>query len=471
MARTLAESSEAKPELKTIPPSLRAMSYDDYRNLRFRQDKALWLQDKLPFRVEFFHLGRHFAEPVTINEFTDNHMQEIPFMKDFFDYRQTSLDPRRFQELPGYAGFRVKYPLNTPQVYDDLIVFQGASYFRALSRGSAYGMSARGLGVNIDKGKEAFPRFTQFWLEKPDSGSRQLKLYALLESEAVTGAYEFTIQPGVTTRIGVRLRVWPRTADASLCFAPLTSMFYFGENTEEPVREWRPEIHDSDGLLIQGDGNWFWMPLRNPGQATPASQKIEKLKGFGLLQRDRRFSSYRDLEARYDLRPSAWISPVGDWPAGEVVLYQFYTPDETNDNVNAFWRPDTPPVVGQPFDLSYTLSWLLQEPDGEMATVLESFIGEDSLQLGNTVFVIEFSPPKDFNPSTLAMFTPEFTAGGAEIVQEPILQHNHVDNALRVFFTLRPAPGNEPRASYPLSLQLLKDGKPASEKWIYSWEK
>ncbi len=468
MAEELASQPRAQSSGATIPAMLESMSYDNYRHLRFRQDRALWYEDELPFRIEFFHLGHLFRDPVVIHEYTDSHVQEIPFIKDYFDYSKAEVDPGRLPKLPGYAGFRVKYPLNRPQLYDDLIVFQGASYFRALARGSAYGLSARGLGVGIDQGAESFPRFTQFWLGKPQPGSKQLRILALLEGDAVTGAYEFTVQPGVHTLVEVRLRVWPRE-EAALCFAPLTSMFFFGENTDSPVTDWRPEVHDSDGLLVHDGDTWNWLPLRNPDSPTSNTIPVNDLKGFGLLQRDRRFKAYEDLEAHYEIRPSAWVTPRGEWPSGEVVLYEFHTVDETTDNVNAFWRPTTPPPAGQPFELAYTISWRFREPNEETATILDTLIGENTLDPGVTVFVVEFSPPDDFNPATLAAYSTAFQDGGLTPKQSPVLQHNPNTNTVRVFFSLVAPADRKPEDDYPLSLQLLKDDQPASEKWIYIW--
>jgi glucans biosynthesis protein len=230
-----------------------------------------------------------------------------------------------------------------------------------LGAGQRYGLSARGLAVDTSGATpEEFPRFTEFWLEKPNAGAQQLTIYALMDSPRMTGAYRFDITPGEQTTTEVHARVFMRPTDnpvVTLGLAPLTSMFFFGEN-QPRAGDFRPEVHDSDGLMIAtGDGEWLWRPLQNPGAAITTSFSMTSLKGFGLMQRDRAFHSYEDTEARYELRPSAWVTPLGDWGAGRVELLQFGIPDETHDNVAAYWVPANMPAPGQSMDFAYTISW------------------------------------------------------------------------------------------------------------------
>src|SRR5205085_6387853 len=158
----------------------------------------------------------------------------------------------------------------------------------------------------------------------------QVTVYALLESQRATGAYRFDIVPGAETVVRVQARLYLRAAAtqvATLGIAPLTSMFFSGEN--QPRRgDFRPEVHDSDGLQVAtGDGEWLWRPLQNPARMTVTSFAVRELRGFGLMQRDRTFSSYEDTEARYERRPSAWVRPLSDWGPGRVELVQLPTPD------------------------------------------------------------------------------------------------------------------------------------------------
>jgi glucans biosynthesis protein len=221
-----------------------------------------------------------------------------------------------------------------------------------------YGLSARGLALDtVGAEREEFPRFTEFWLDKPEPQAKTLTILALLDSPRVTGAYQFDIVPGEETVVDVRLKLYTRAEIRTIGIAPLTSMYYFGENQPHRV-DFRPEVHDSDGLMVAtGAGEWIWRPLINPKAVLATSFGMQGLHGFGLMQRDRDFRSYEDNEARYELRPSAWVEPTGDWGAGRVELVQLPTPDETNDNIVAYWVPANVPPVGQPLELSYKLHW------------------------------------------------------------------------------------------------------------------
>jgi glucans biosynthesis protein len=249
--------------------------------------------------------------------------------------------------------------MNTPKYKDEVVVFQGASYFRAVGKGQVYGLSARGLAIDtaLPSGEE-FPQFTEFWIERPKAAAKEITLYALLDSPRATGAYRFVVKPGVETTVDVKARLFLRENVSKLGIAPLTSMFYSGENQRSATEDYRPEVHDSDGLSIQsGTGEWIWRPLVNPKRLLVTSFAVTNPQGFGLMQRDRRFANYEDLEANYQRRPSAWVEPKGNWGTGRIELVQIPTPDETNDNIVAYWVPDAPPRAGTPMDIEYKLSW------------------------------------------------------------------------------------------------------------------
>lgn len=355
-ARTLAAQPYKAPVVK-LPPELRDLDYDGYRDIRFRADKALWRADKLPFEVMFFHQGRAVPEPVRIHAVEPSGEREVTFDPALFDYGKNKFDPRRAEGL-GFNGFRVHYAVNKPGYKDEVLVFQGASYFRALGKGQGYGLSARGLAVDTASAEgEEFPRFVEFWIEKPRASATSLTIYAVLDSRRVTGAYRFLLTPGAETQMQVTARVFVREKIAKLGLAPLTSMFTFGEN--QPGKDdYRPEVHDSDGLSMQSAaGEWIWRPLVNPRRLLITSFSLNDPRGFGLMQRDRIPSSYEDPEAQYERRPSAWVEPLGKWGAGRVELVQIPTPDETNDNIVAYWVSDTPITPGKPLDLAYRIRW------------------------------------------------------------------------------------------------------------------
>lgn len=386
-----------KSESRKPPAELQALTYDQYRDIRFRPDHALWRNENLPFELMFFHLGKFQTEPVRMNEVTARGARHIRYQSAYFDYGKNKLSPQGWGDI-GFAGFRAHYALNNPKYKDELVVFLGASYFRALGAGQHYGLSARGLAIDTVGGQgEEFPRFTEFWIVRPAADATTLTLYALLDSPRSSGAYQFEIQPGAETVINVRSRIFLRGKVATLGIAPLTSMFAFGEN--QPHRtDFRPEVHDSDGLMIaMGEGEWIWRPLINPNQMLTTSFSMRSLRGFGLMQRDRNFSSYEDSEARYELRPSAWIEPVGSWGPGRVELMQFNTPDETNDNVVAYWVPEQLPAAGQPLEFAYRLHWQgaqqMQRPPG--GWVAQTRVGRGFAELGENEqqFVVDFTGP------------------------------------------------------------------------------
>ena len=346
------------PAPAALPADLENLSYDQYRDIRYKPDQALWRAESLPFELMFFHRGRPYTQPVRINTVTPAGVEHVAFDPKAFDYGKNKLAPQAWGDL-GFAGFRIHCTLNAPNYKDELVVFLGASYFRALGKGQHYGLSARGLGLDTvgGRGGEEFPRFTEFWIEKPTPGATSLVVHALLDSPRATGAYQFTFHPGEATRVDVRSRLYLRAGVSTLGIAPLTSMFQHGEN-QPRANEFRPEVHDSDGLMVaSGDGEWLWRPLLNPKRTQVNSFAVRELKGFGLMQRDRNFGSYEDLEAQYERRPSAWVTPQGNWGPGRVELLQLHTPDETQDNIVAYWVPAQTPAPGQPLDLAYQIHW------------------------------------------------------------------------------------------------------------------
>jgi glucans biosynthesis protein len=288
--------------------------------------------------------------------------------------------------------------LNGGAYKDELVVFLGASYFRALGAGERYGLSARGLAIDTVGGRgEEFPYFIEFWVVRPAADARTLTIYALLDSPRASGAYRFDVHPGDETIMDVRARVYLRARVSTLGVAPLTSMFFFGEN--QPHRaDFRPEVHDSDGLQVAtGDGEWLWRPLLNPKQTLTTSFAVQALRGFGLMQRDWNFASYEDGEARYELRPSAWVEPVGSWGPGRIELMQLHTPDETNDNIVAYWVPARPPAPGEPLDVAYRLHWQgpkeMQLPPGAWVTQTRAGRGYATLADDERQLVVDFTGP------------------------------------------------------------------------------
>ena len=464
-ALAAASYKQAPPNL---PKPLQALDYDQFRDIRYRPEAAYWRSARLPFELQFFHQGLYYDRPVRINEVSSEGVREIRFDPALFDYGKNALDPKRLRGL-GFAGFRVHYTLNTPKYKDEVLAFLGASYFRALGKGQRYGLSARGLAVDtgLISGEE-FPRFTEFWIERPDATAKELRIWALLDSPRVTGAYRMLLKPGADTVVEVRARLYLREHVAKLGLAPLTSMYLFGEMQRPAHDDYRPEVHDTDGLSIEtGTGEWIWRPLTNPRRLLVTSFAVNNPQGFGLQQRDRRFSSYEDLEARYELRPSTWIEPKGKWGAGRVELVQIPTPDETNDNIVTFFVPDTIPSPRQAYEFEYRLLWQKDgEPRPPSSWVTQTRRGHGYVRAHDDTisFVVDFEGPalKKFAADAKldAVVT---TEGNGEIV-ETNAYRNEVSGGARLVIRMKRQDDKKP---VELRAFLRSGTTTLSETWSY----
>ncbi|EZP63779.1 glucan biosynthesis protein G [Pseudomonas sp. P7] len=360
-AKELAGQKYEAPR-SNLPNEFREMKFADYQKIRFRNEKAEWADQNTPFKLSFYHQGMHFDTPVKINEVTADSVQEIKYDPSRFDFGDVKFDPKATEQL-GYAGFRVLFPINKSDKQDEIMTMLGASYFRVVGKDQVYGLSARGMAIDtaLPSGEE-FPRFTEFWIERPKPGDKHLVIFALLDSPRATGAYRLILRPGTDTVVDVKSQMFLRDNVSKLGVAPLTSMFLFGANQPSKVLNYRRELHDSSGLSIHaGNGEWIWRPLNNPKHLSVSNFTVENPRGFGLLQRGRNFSHYEDLDDNYDKRPSAWIEPEGDWGKGSVDLVEIPTADETNDNIVAFWSPAVLPKVGEPLEVAYRLHWTLDD--------------------------------------------------------------------------------------------------------------
>lgn len=356
-ARQLANAAYKKPDVD-LPPELRNLNYESYHRIGNRPERLLWRSAKLPFEVDFFPPGWHFDQPVKINEITARGVRPIRFDPNAFDFGAIKVDPAKLRGLD-FAGFRVRYPLNSPKHKDEVLTFLGASYFRALGKGQRYGLSARGLAIDTAMATgEEFPRFVEFWISRPRPSDKQLVIYALLDSPRATGAYRFVLTPGVDTVMDVTARLYLRNGVGKLGLAPLTSMFFFGRGQQATGDDFRPAVHDSDGLSIHlGNDEWIWRPLSDPKRLLVTSFSTTNPIGFGLMQRRRKFSDYEDPVLRYELRPSAWVEPKAQWGPGRVELVQIPSPDETNDNIVAYWVPNRLPPPNTAYDFAYRVWW------------------------------------------------------------------------------------------------------------------
>ena len=454
------------PHPTTVPEALRKLSYDEYRLITFDNDRTWWRRENLPFQLQFFHPGFVHQNAVQISEVSGRTATPITFSREMFKYGGLKI-AANLPDTVGFAGFRVLGALNLPA--DELVSFVGASYFRALCLKTVYGLSARGLSIDTAESTgEEFPTFEEFWIERPAARARQFAIYALMDSASVAGAYRFTVTPGADTVMQVKAVVYCRRNPRVLGLAPLTSMFWHGENSPTNYGDFRPEVHDSDGLMIfNGASEWLWRPLSNPKSTRVAAFSDNHPHGFGLIQRDRNFESYQDLEAHYHLRPSAWVEPVGDWGRGSVRLAELSAPDETNDNIVAFWVPEHLPPVGDPIEFEYKLHWFSDQihPPAGFATstrIGQSQTHEPELRR----FVIDFDGAYLRQQKPDPTIEVDVTVGAGAAVAYKTVQKNAYNGTWRVGFGIKPDGTGTP---VELRCFLKKTPHVLTETWTYLW--
>ncbi|HSK41776.1 MAG TPA: glucan biosynthesis protein G [Arenibaculum sp.] len=470
-AQELAGEAYQEPNGSGLPEALQNVDYDAYRGIRFKADQALWRSQRR-FEVQFFHLGFQYDHPVRVNVISDGTVTPVAFSREAFNYAGSQIDAELPPDL-GFAGFRLHYPLHRPDYKDEVAVFLGASYFRVLGRNQVYGLSARGLAIDTAESHgEEFPWFREFWIEEPAPEATSITFHALLDSRSCTGAYRFVMHPGTDTLVEVECTIYPRNEIGKMGIAPLTSMFLHGEDGTRVFDDFRPEVHDSDGLLVAtASGEWIWRPLVNPVTLRASASVLENPRGFGLCQRDRNFANYQDLESLYHKRPGLWVEPVGDWGKGRVELIEIPTEEEIHDNIVAYWVSDRPVRPGEPVEYTYRLHAFLDMPRLSPAgRVTATHLGAAR------------SPGRPDVPSEARHFVIDFQGGDlphlhpAEPVEAVVtvsngellktfVQKNGETRGWRVFFDFIP-PGD---TATDLRCHLALRGSALTETWTYLW--
>lgn len=470
MARTLGARAY-QPAPAKLPPAVARLDWDHWEAIRYRPTHNLWAGEGLRYQVGFMHLGFHVLKPVRMYTVENGHAQEIAYDPAMWDYSHAGLKASALPASLGFGGFRLFYHTDWIR---DVAVFQGASYFRAVDGELQYGMSQRGLAIDTGMPRpEEFPDFVAFYLERPPKTSNRLTVYALLDSPSIAGAYRFIIDVGDTLTMDVDAALYPRAEIERIGIAPGTSMFFAGENQKNISEDWRPQIHDSDGLQIwNGSGEWLWRPLVNPRAVRVSSFLDEAPRGFGLMQRDRSFRDYQDDGVFYDRRPSVWVEPKGNWGRGAVMLVEIPTRDETMDNIVAFWNPERKPQRGEELLYAYRLYWSRENPFGpRLATTGATHTGIGGV-IGQPRKYFSWRFVVDFFGGDLALITdadkvvPVISAsrGRVEITSARPLQPL---NGWRAMFDLVPDASTDP---IDLRLYLSYQGEPLTETWLYQYE-
>lgn len=462
IARDLA--ARAYEPVPPVPPAWTELTYDQYRGIRFDQRQSPLNGTDAPIRLDLFPPGLYFPRPVGVALVEDGAARTIDYRPDMFA-RADIVPP--LPDVPGFSGLRVRAEnarRGGHTIYDEFAVFQGASYFRMIPWGAIYGLSARGIALGTGKPGEEFPDFTRFWVERPAPGARETVLHALLDGPTLTGAYRFALTPGDAEAIcDVEATLYARRETREAGWAPLTSMFLFDGTNRARFEDWRPAVHDSDGLAIHnGQGERIWRPLANPRTLQISAFLDESPRGFGLSQRSRRLSDFQDLEALYHRRPSLWVEPRGDWGRGHVHLVEIPADREIYDNTVAYWLPDAPLVPGAPQRLAYRMRWRHDDPDAGVAQVVETRIGRGFD--GRLTAAIDWgahalleAPLEDGVTHHVAVSKGEMSDG--------VLQRNPETGGARLTFAFEPGEAR----TVEMRAQLRRAGTLISEVWLYRW--
>lgn len=464
LARDLAQSDFDSPSL-TLPKAFSQLSYDQFRDVRFRTDQAIWRGEAIDFELQLLPMGWLYTTPVEIWLVNDGMARRLKADGNLFSIGPLIKDADPAAPY-GFSGFRVHGPINRPDYFDEYVVFQGASYFRAVGRGHLYGLSARGLAVNTARpGGEEFPLFRSFWIERPAPGERAITVHALLDSESVTGAYRFKAEPGEATVIDVEATIFPRRPLKHVGLGPLTSMYLHGPGHHRIDDDFRPAVHDSDGLaILNGNNECIWRPLTNPRTLQTSAFLDKNVKGFGLCQRARSFHSFEDLEARYEKRPTVWIEPKGTWGSGYVELIEIPTGEEIHDNIVAYWKPAKSLDAGVPFSFGYRMFWTNTLPIAwSGASTVATRVGRGKRE-ETTKFVVDFAGPAVSGKQQVPVAV--VTANPGTILDVSVHDNPEV-NGVRVSFELDPG-GTE---LCELRLALRLGDQQISETWLYRWTK
>jgi periplasmic glucans biosynthesis protein len=461
LARRLAQQPYKPPDT-TLPDELKNLDYQAYRSIRFDPRQALWRDRNLRFTAEFFMRGFLYKDRVDVFEVVGGRATRIRYRPELFIFDKVKPPTGDI----GFAGFRLHYPLNRPDYYDEVCAFLGASYFRAVAKGQGYGLSARGLSIKTaDPTGEEFPLFKTFWLERPPPGADAIVVHALLDSPSAAGAFRFTIRPGTDTIFDSETTLYPRVDIAASGLAPLTSMFLFDTNNRFGFDDYRSAVHDTSGLALHtGRDEHIWRPIANPHELQISAFTDTGPRGFGLMQRERKFIDYEDAEARYEKRPSLWVEPIGDWGEGVVELVEIPSKQEVNDNTVAFWRPHAALRAKGEYLRNYRLHWCWSRPgDAALGKVAATRCGL-AWNGKNRQFVIDFTGAALTRRAAETPPTLEHGCSKGQIVNAVAFALPDI-GGWRVSLELDP----QNNALVELHARLTGAGKPLTETWLYRW--
>ena len=525
MVQQLAEKrAQAKyvPLPDALPAQLKNLTPQQEAGIFWNDAYRLWRNKGLPFQIDFYHVNKAFPRAPLINTVDRKGVRHLAYSPGFFHFSGLAFTPPLPNNL-GYGGFYLRYPINKPDSLDGFFSARGSTYFRVMAKDQVYGLPARGLALNtqVDGKKEEFPDFTEWWLQEPPPNASEMVLDALLDSPSVSGAYEFKVRPGGVTSVDVHGVLFFRQPVDRLGLAPFSSMYLFGENAKNHFGDnFHPEIHDSDGMLMEKNSKeWIWRPLQQSADRQFYNFTDENPRGFGLIQRDRDFQHYQDNDGKYNVRPSAWVTPHGNWGKGAVQLIEMPTTNTETDNIVLFWHPEKQPQAGDRLDISYTIDFYMNDASRPpLAYAKQTLINYPAPPPPPPPAPLQpppatpSTPTKPGSPAALkpppaptpappapvpavpakdetvpVQFLIDFVGNGIENIpanqppdlnitcdpplpetrlRESKVEKNGYDNSWRVTFTIIPAKHNVPT---DILCHLMRNGKPLTETWNYTW--
>jgi len=460
------------PKKSILPDSIRKMTYNEYANMWLKPEHFLWQNDNLHYKVTFFPQGYIYDKGIDVYQIKNDSILDVPFKPDYIEYAGSAQFAKsQMPDNAGYAGFKILYKSPTAENPSEYVVFLGASYFRLIADNTSWGLSSRGISINssIPGLVEEFPVFEKFWFQVPSSDSLTLTLYALLNGESVTGAYRFDISPGVQTTVDVQATLFFRKTDITLGIAPLTSMFWFSSYTKNHFYDFRPQVHNSNGMILKSAKNTIWQPLTNYHDypILISDHEEDSLLSYGLYQRGREFDNYLDNVANYNTNPNIIIEPKEGFKKGKLRVAVIPAYNEWMDNVNTYWIPSEKLELNEPYNLKYSLICSLSEQKEKIQKVELTSVGNEILDPASTLFVLSFSNTNNIQANALkaVLNIPE----NVKIQSQPVVENIPQNSTIRVAFQLKNdklPPNSKP---YAIQCHLEKDNSILSEQWYYEW--
>lgn len=459
-ARALSKKPYVAPN-SAMPDGFNALTYEQYSGIKHRMERQVWADPPVGLTLEPLHRGFIYQAPVHLSVIENGQTRKITYSTSRYDFGKLALPAGAVPDI-GFSGVRIM--LNAPGMPQrDVATFQGATFLRSMARGQSPGVIARALSLKTGEAKgEEFPFFRALWIEKPQRDDL-IFVHALLDSESVSGVFSYTIRVGDVTLIDTEAAIFPRVALDNFGLAGMQASYLYGWTDRRAIDDIRPVVHEVAGLqMLAGNGEWIWRPVNNPKQLQISSFASENPRGYGFVLRDRDFTTYQDHDARFELRPTLWIEPIGEWKAGAVQLIEIPSDNEVHDNIIAQWRPKEPLAAGAEYNFAYRQHWCWLPPERpNLAMVISTRIGRAPQKRRR--FVIDYVGERiaSLKIADLQAALWSSNNGISNVRILSVTDHR----PLRVTFDLDP--GSETLVE--LRLALMAGTEPVSETWLYRW--